>query len=313
MRKVTFLGVAASVLEKEQLADEIPADAEIWVVNEAHRGLPDGRQPDRVFQLHVRHWRETERSYLNDAWTARGSSAVESWSTAYAAPLPAGFDWGCFGRNNDHVEYLRTCGVPVYGQRKWEDIPTSVRYPFEVVTESVGIPLPPHGNKRLWATSSFGYMAALLLHEHLTDLTERDPCRCCQMWAEEIDQNHLRIKRVKRRITAEDGCRCPSRDIASLQLIGIELPLGTTRERLWEWPNFAYYLGLMTGLGIEIILPSCGTSLLSAPHYALDGHPYPGEPDHWWSPGYAGIGIDGEGANQVYRLGKYMPHVEEPA
>lgn len=255
-RKVYFLGVAASQLEKLQIEEKIPADAEIWVVNEGHRALGD-RKPSRVFQLHVRNWRELERRYLNNG------------------PLPDNCDPDCFGRNNEHVDYLRTCGVPVYGQQVWDDIPTSVCYPFERVREAVGISLPPDGRKRLWATSSFGYMAALLLMEHYSGVPTTDYRR---PWD-------------------------PTKEVAELILIGIELPLGTNRERLWEWPNFAYYLGLATGLGITITLPSYGTALLSAPHYALGGHPFPGEPDHWHWPGYPGVVWDDE--DGVYRLGEF--------
>lgn len=250
MRRVCFLGTAASALERAQLADEIPTDAEIWAVNEARL---EGRRPDRVFQLHVRDWRESERRYLN------------------GGRLPKGRDHNCFGRNHEHVDYLRTCGVPVYGQQGWEDIPTSVRYPFELVTEAVGIPLPPFGNKRLWATSSFGYMAALLIMEHK-------------------EQPSL------------DGQAFP---VSELLLYGIELPLGTRREQFWEWPNLAYYLGLAAGLGIKLTLPSCGSSLLSAPHYALGGHPRVNEADHWWVPGYAGVIYDSE--DDVMRLGTFEP------
>ena len=230
---------------------EIPDDAEIFCVNEMHCHL-EGRKPSRVFQLHVRNWRERERRYLEGG--AEGT-------------LPDHLDADCFGRNQEHVEYLRTCGVPVYGQQVWDDIPTSVRYPFEAVTEAVGIPLPPDGNKRLWATSSFGYMAALAIAEHGVFIGQ----------------------------VGEIG------PIEELICIGIELPTGTQRERLWEWPNFAYYLGLATGLGIKVVLPSSGTSLLSAPHYALGGHPYPQEADHWWMPGYPGIIFDPD--DGVYRLG----------
>jgi len=233
VRKVCFLGTAVTA----SCVDEIPPDAEIWVANEAHRLLPEGRTPARVFQMHPRDWRETERRYLN------GGS------------LPEGCDENCFGRNEAHVEYLRTCGVPVYAQTHWLDIPSCVCYPFDDVTEVVGIPLPPHGNKRLWATSTFGYMAALLLTED-----------CKTAWLE----SGAAAERVE-----------------SLQLIGIELPMGTWRERLWEWPNLAYYLGVTRGMGIEIILPSTGSALLSAPHYALAGQPQPGAADHWFVAGQA--------------------------
>ncbi len=258
-RKIGIFGVAASPMEREQAAAHFPPALEIWAVNEAHRHMPEGLKVARMFQLHVRDWRESERRF-------RYSNGVE---------LPPDLDPNCFGRDNAHVEYLRTCGVPVYGQIQWDDIPTSVRYPFEAVTEAVGIPLPPNGTKRLWATSSFGYMAALLLTEHGAP-----------------------VPGMGHRFRAEDT-------VEAVYLSAIELPLGTNRERLWEWPNFAYYLGLMQGLGIEVVLPPEGTSLLSAPHYALDGHPYPQEADHWWDPGRAGMVVDGD--DGTYRLGTWSP------
>ena len=201
---------------------EFPDDIEIWSANEAYTVLPEGRKPARIFQLHPRDWREEERRFL------RGDPERD-----------------CFGRGAEHVEYLRTCGAPVYGQQVWDDIPTSVRYPFEDVTWKCGVPLPPNGKRRLWATSTWGYMAALLLLEHVAN-----PVGVGEVW-----------------------------------LQGVELPRGTNRERLWEWPNLAYYLGMMAAEGIAIRLPEAGSSLLSAPLYALDGNPKVWHPDHWWSPG----------------------------
>ena len=251
-RRICILGVAASALEKGQVA-EIPEDAEIWAVNEGHRVLGD-RKPARIFQMHVRDWRESERIYLNHG------------------TLPEHLDHDCFGRNAEHVEYLRTCDVPVYGQQVWPDIPTSVEYPFEAVEEAVGIRLPPRGRKRLWATSSFGYMLALVLTEH------RKECPSDMWHPQRVDE---------------------------VQLLAVELALGTRREQLWEWPNLAYYLGLATGLGIKVTLPSTGTSLLSAPYYALDGHPHVQEADHWWVPGPADVIWDDE--EQLFRLGTQEP------
>ncbi len=238
-RRIALLGMA----EREFATDEQHRDhAEAWTVNEGHWYLPEDVKPTRVFQMHPRNWREAERTYLN------------------GGTLPELLDPDCFGRNDAHVEYLRTCGIPVYGQQLWQDIPTSVQYPFEAARLAIGIPIPPRWEKRLWATSSFGYMAALLLTEHL----------------------------------AGDA-------VESVLLSGINLADGTGRERLWEWPNFAYYLGLMTGIGIKVVLPELGSTLLSAPHYALGGHPGPGDVDHWWYPGRADV-IDGDDG---YSLGNY--------
>lgn len=265
MRRICFLGTASHSIEQDQILgmrDTLPADAEIWVVNEAHTGLPEGRKPSRVFQMHVRDWRESERRYLN------------------GGRLPKGRHHNCFGRDRAHVEYLRTCGVPVYCQRQWPDIPTCVVYPFDRVRDAVGIPLPPYAIERLWATSSFGYMAALLLAEHL------------QAVAGDADV----LRSLDRPVDRRD-----SQAVEELILLGVELPIGTMRERLWEWPNLAYYLGMMRGMGIDVNLPRQGSSLLSAPHYAIDGHPHAGEADHWWVPGHAGVIYD-EG-DSCYRLG----------
>ena len=249
MRRVCFLGTAIT----PDRAAQIPEGVEIWVANEAYRSLPEGRSPARVFQMHPRDWREAERRYLYGD-----------------GRLPDDLDQGCFGRNLAHLEYLKACGVTVFGQQRWGDIPTSVRYPFEQVTSSVGVALPPDGKRRLWATSSWGYMAALLLTEH-----------AAAVWSD-------------------------VEPIGELLLYGIELPLGTQRERLWEWPNLAYYLGMARGRGIHVTLPEYGSSLLSSPHYALDGRPKPRDPDHWHFPGEAAVIRDveaGTDREQVYRLG----------
>lgn len=243
VRNIVIYGIPSTATEQRQ-NDAMPRDPslEVWGVNEAHRFLPDGVQVSRMFQLHARDWREADRAFMY----------------SNGKRLPPYMNRDCFGRNKAHVEYLRTCGVPVYCQQVWDDIPTSVRYPFEDVTASVGIPLPPEGIKRLWATSSFGYMLALAIHEHLS-----------------------------------------GQPVAKLYMVNCELPMGTNRERRWEWPNLAYYLGLASGLGIEVVLSSAGTSLLSAPHYALECRPHAGDADHWLVPGESGVVY----ADGVYRLG----------
>ena len=219
-----------------------PVDIEIWSANEAYTVLPERRKPDRIFQIHPRDWREDERRFLRQT--------------------P---EHDCFGRTAEHVEYLRTCGVPVYGQQVWDDIPTSVRYPFEAVTAAVGVPLPPDGKRRLWATSTWGYMAALLLLERSNGDEYWPAYGNHTQYGQEMMASH----------------KAP---VDELWLQGVELPRGTNRERIWEWPNLAYYLGMMTTLGIKIVLPIAGSSLLSAPHYALGGNPKVWYPDHWWSP-----------------------------
>ena len=93
--------------------------------------------------------------------------------------------------------------------------------------------------------------------------------------------------------------------VDELLLWGIELPTGSQRERLWEWPNLAYYLGLARGMGITVTLPEHGSSLLSAPHYALGGRPQPGDADHWHYPGHPYVVSDTDG----YHLGTWRPEL----
>lgn len=205
---------------------------EFWAANEAV-SLPFPGGVNRVFQLHPRDWREAERRFLS------------------GGELPAGLDPDCFGRTAGHVERLRACAAPVYCLEAWPDLPTAVVYPFGAVMAKMGV--PPLG--KLYATSTFGYMMALALSEHL------------EAWSAE-----------------GRGEPSPQARISEIRLSGIELPLGTLRERVWEWPNLAYYLGLAVGLGITITLPPGGSSLLNAPLYAVESPFLPDDPDHWWQP-----------------------------
>ena len=195
-----------------------PEGVEIWVANEANTCFSG--KIDRIFQLHPRDWREKERCWI-------------------FGRLPKALNRQCFGRNRAHVDWLRGCNVPVYGQRLWADIPTSIRYPFEAVTEVVGIPMPPFGRKKLYASNSFGYMMALALTEHLS-----------------------------------------GQPIEEIRFAGVELTSGSLRERIWEMPNLAYYMGLAAGLGIRLGFAPTGTTLLNAPPYAL-GYPNFTSPDFW--------------------------------
>ena len=199
-------------------AEDQPGDVEIWVANEAN--LCFSGPVARIFQLHPRDWREKERRWM-------------------FGRLPKALNRQCFGRNRAHVDWLRGCGVPVYSQRVWPDIPTCVRYPFEAVTDAVGIPMPPSGAKKLYATNSFGYMMALALLEHL--------------------EGHM---------------------IDEIRFAGVELTSGSLRERIWEMPNLAYYMGLAQGWGIRLAFAPTGTTLLNAPPYAL-GYPNFASPDFW--------------------------------
>ena len=199
---------------------EMEPGVKFWAANEAiSKPYPGGL--GRAFQLHPRNWREAERRFLN------------------GGELPDGCDPDCFGRSAAHVEALRACQVPVYCLEKWADISNAVVYPRSAVVQTLSVPTP---DGELYATSTFGYMVALALFEHITQ----------------------------------------SPAIAEIRLAGMELAIGTARERSWEWPNLAFYLGMAHGLGIKITLPPGGTSILNAPLYAVDGPFLPEDPDHWW-------------------------------
>ena len=106
MRTILLVGLYPYA-DQRILTAEFAAGAEVWGLNEVEGVLkPDRIKLDRLFQLHPRNWREAERRFLNGGRLYRGLNV------------------DCFGRNRQHVEYLRTCGVPVYGQKVWPDIPT---------------------------------------------------------------------------------------------------------------------------------------------------------------------------------------------
>jgi hypothetical protein len=55
-----------------------------------------------------------------------------------------------------HLKFLQTCGIPVYMEQVWEDIPTSVRYPRSEIVSSLGFD---------YFTSSMAYMLALAIYQ----------------------------------------------------------------------------------------------------------------------------------------------------
>jgi hypothetical protein len=56
--------------------------------------------------------------------------------------------------------------------------------------------------------------------------------------------------------------------IDEIRMAGIELAVGT--EYFWQRACFEYYLGMAKGLGIKVTRPPVGSSLLTAPRYAID-------------------------------------------
>lgn len=167
-------------------ANEQPDDVEIWALNEAHQFLT---RCDRYFQVHPRNWNAnkvnakgfTFSAHCNDCgWEKTGKpddppaiEQVKRLGQKHADARPehevmAGtvrFNDGDYGRTPHHVAFLARCGVPVYMQAVDARIPTSVRFPMEDITESLGLP-DINGDKRLYLTSSVAWMIALAIDEH---------------------------------------------------------------------------------------------------------------------------------------------------
>lgn len=62
----------------------------------------------------------------------------------------------------DHLEWLKACDCPVYMAERYADIPQSVRYPIEHVTQE--------GRFRPLFTSSIAYMIAMAIAEGFTEI-----------------------------------------------------------------------------------------------------------------------------------------------
>ncbi len=98
-RIVAIVGMAA---ETRELANKEPADVEIWGMNADNIFLT---RQDRWFQIHPKNWHDCDDE--------------------------------SYGRGAGHVDFLASCGVPVYQQERDERIPTSVVYPIERVWENI--------------------------------------------------------------------------------------------------------------------------------------------------------------------------------
>jgi len=132
--KVAIVGFAGT---RDQAPYDNP-EYEIWTVNNLHKFVP---RQDRVFQLHQR-WE----------WDLEGQCDQNAHNVHLS----------------EHVEFMRTCGLPVYTVEKFDDIPTSIRYPIEVMTEEFGVQRTGHENpdhKDGYWTNSISMMMALAIYE----------------------------------------------------------------------------------------------------------------------------------------------------
>lgn len=247
--------------------------AEIWSANDAFLLLNEANLPalQRVFNLHPRNWREDERR------------------AEFGGQPPPGRDLDCFGRSVAYVQRLRGLNVPIYSLECWADIPASVAFPRQAVEAELSAHgyLPKgHCVTSSWdyiyyATSSWGHMMALLITEHLLALS-----------------GGARTPEAGARIS--DGSLVPQ-ETQELRLAGVELGVGSMRERLWEHPCLTYWLGVVAALGIKVVLPPFGGSLLTAPVYGYDGPFRHSDIDHWATCGLPISLVEDENGRAAYR------------
>lgn len=129
--KVAIVGFAPS---RDQAPYNNP-DFEIWSVNNLHRFIP---RTDRVFQLHQR----------------------SEWEVDDLHGFPG----------KKHLEWLKTCGIPVYTIEKYPDIPTSIKFPLDELIEEFGIPRQKGKTKDAYFTNSISFMIALAIYEGFKEI-----------------------------------------------------------------------------------------------------------------------------------------------
>lgn len=121
MRSICIVGFAP---ETRELVHELPESTELWGMNVNHKFM---KRWDRWFQLHP------------ETWEGR--------------PF--------YGRAPEHVEFLKTCGVPLYMNYPLPDFPTAIAYPEEEVAKSIG---------RRYMTSTVANAMALAIHEEVDEI-----------------------------------------------------------------------------------------------------------------------------------------------
>jgi hypothetical protein len=120
-RVVCIVGFAP---ETRDLANELPNNVELWGMNVNHKFM---RRWDRWFQLHPPNWK--------------------------------GRPW--YGRAPEHMDFLATCGVPLYMRYPSPDFPTSILYPLDEVYAHIG---------RRYLTSTPANAIALALYEGVDEI-----------------------------------------------------------------------------------------------------------------------------------------------
>jgi len=133
-RIVAIVGFAP---ETRELCNIEPPSTELWGMNVGNSFM---KRQDRWFQMHPLTWHE-------------GSKTKEE-------------DRGCYGRGQDHIKFLSTCGVPVYQQAIDDRIPTSVLYDVDAVWKDIA----PSINRGPYMTSTPAYALAQAISEEVSEI-----------------------------------------------------------------------------------------------------------------------------------------------
>lgn len=120
-RSICIVGYAP---ETRDLANSQPADVELWGMNVNHKFM---KRWDRWFQLHP------------PVWQGR--------------PF--------YGRSLEHMEFLKTCGVPLFMRHPNTEFPTARPYPLEQVYKNIG---------RRYLSSTVANMLGLALFEGVDEI-----------------------------------------------------------------------------------------------------------------------------------------------
>ena len=115
-------------------------------------GLEDGPADQEYWGLNQGHWVFSLRRFEHSPLKFTRWFQIHPWEPMERRQDP----------EMGHIEWLATCGIPVYLEEVQAKIPTGVRYPFEEVVATIG--------SNYFATNSFGYMLALAIHEGFEEI-----------------------------------------------------------------------------------------------------------------------------------------------
>lgn len=130
----------------------------------------------------------------------------------------------------DHKGWIRDCGIPVYMTQCHEDLPTSVRFPIDVLV----------GEFTDYYTSTVAHMTALAIWE-IDRRVERD----LEAWGQEGGRKRVAdVLRQRRALYAE----------YTIGLFGIDLVVG--EEYFWQKACSEFWIGAAAiGRGINVFVP----------------------------------------------------------